>query len=90
MIAPASYFHVKHIIIPDVDYGVVRCLRGFNTVALLFGIFSMAELAVAAYGSVPEPLGLNAVLYCICGAVLCVLSGILIPVMDRGVRKWSK
>ncbi len=83
MIAPASYFHVKHIIIPDVDYGVVRCLRGFNTVALLFGITSMAELAVVAYG-------LDTVLCCVCCGVLCVLSGLLIPAMDMGVRKWSK
>ena len=34
IIGPACYFHLKHLLIPDVDYGVVRCLRGYMIVAM--------------------------------------------------------
>ena len=37
-IAAAGYFHLKHLMIPDVDYGVVRCQRGYNALGLCMGL----------------------------------------------------
>ena len=81
IIALASRYHVKHLIIPDVDYGVVRCQRGYNALALCMGLASMAEMIALVRGS--ERLVMAA------GAAICVLSLALVPVMDRGVKKWK-
>ena len=81
MIALAGYFHVKHLIIPDVDYGVVRCQRGYNALALCMGLAGMAESIALARN--------NELLVMIAGGLLCVLSLALVPVMDRGVKRWK-
>ncbi|MBR1833702.1 MAG: hypothetical protein IJ784_14945 [Ruminiclostridium sp.] len=81
-IAAASYYHVKHIFVPDVDYGVVSCLRLFNILAFFYGALCMGEMAALAY-SAEIPL----IVIC---SLQCIVSAALIPVMDRGVRSWSK
>lgn len=81
-ITASCYFHIKHIIIPDVDYGVISCLRLYNVFALSYGILCMTEITAAANGL----LGLR-----ITADILqCVVSFLLVPVMDRGVKKWSR
>ena len=80
MIAAASYFHVKHLIIPDVDYGVVRCLRGYNALAVAMSVMSIWELIALAQGSEPALI--------ISGVGLYAVSLAMVPVMDRGVKKW--
>ena len=80
-IAAACYFHVKHLLIPDVDYGVVRCQRGYNALALCMGAASMLELNAVCRGMEG--------LFWFSGAVLCAVSLAIVPVMDRGVRKWT-
>ena len=81
LIGLASYFHVKHLLIPDVDYGVVRCQRAYNALALGLGAGSMAEMIALAWEM--KTLTMAA------GAALCVLSVLLVPVMDRGVKRWT-
>ena len=81
VIAAACYFHVKHILIPDVDYGVVHCLRRFNQTALLFGVVCMVEMIALAY--------VSDVLFWISGMLLTVLAAAIVPVMDKGVRTWT-
>ena len=81
LIASACYFHVKHLFIPDVDYGVVRCQRGYNGLALCMGIVSMLEM-IALNLSVQWLLLAS-------GVVLCAVSLAITPVMDRGVKKWT-
>lgn len=80
MIAAACYFHVKHLLIPDVDYGIVHCLRNYNALALCLAVMSVAELVAMAHGI--EWLLIAS------GAGLCAISLALIPVMDRGVKAW--
>lgn len=80
VIAAACYFHVKHLLIPDVDYGVVRCLRPYNALAFCFGILSMVEL-IARSRSLTGLFIINTVL-------LCAVSAALVPMMDRGVQAW--
>ena len=80
LIAVACYFHVKHLFIPDVDYGVVRCLRIYNALAFCLAILTMAELIALA-----NELEL---LFIVSGIGLCAVSLALVPVMDRGVKAW--
>ena len=79
-IGASCYYHVKHMIVPDVDYGVVRCLRRFNGLTLIFGILCMLEMLALAW-SLELPLLVVSVL-------LCAVCGAMIPVMDRGVQTW--
>ena len=81
MMACACYFHVKHLFIPDVDYGVVNCLRGYNALALALSVMSLCELIALTYDW--------NVLLVISGAGECVAALMLVPVMDRGVKKWT-
>ena len=76
----SCYFHTKHLLIPDVNYGVVRCLRLYNALALLYGILCMLEM-IALTGGAEGLLAAVSVL-------LCPVSAAIIPVMDRGVRAW--
>ena len=80
-VGAACYFHVKHLMIPDVDYGVVRCLRGYNALAIALSVLSMWELISLAWGS--------KILFILSGVGLCGVSLALVPAMDKGVKKWQ-
>ncbi len=80
-IGAASYFHVKHLLIPDVDYGVVHCLRRFNAVALLYGFLCMLEMI--AMENYLEGMIL------VVGVLQCVVSILIVPTMDKGVKQWT-
>lgn len=80
MIGIACYYHVKHIFIPDVDYGVVKCLRKYNALAFCFGLLHMAEMIALSHAWDQLLIGISAL---IAAAVLC-----MIIAMDRGVKAW--
>ena len=80
LVGAACYFHVKHLLIPDVDYGVVRCLRGYNALALAMSVMSMWELIALSMGSEPVLI--------VSGVGLCAVSLAMVPGTDRGVKKW--
>ena len=81
MMSCACYFHVKHLFIPDVDYGVVNCLRGYNALAVALSVLSLCEMIALTYGWEP--------LLVVSGAGECITALLLVPVMDRGVKKWT-
>ena len=80
-VGAACYFHVKHLMIPDVDYGVVRCLRGYNALALVLSAMSMWELIALSQDS--------KIMLIISAVGLCAVSLTLVRVMDRGVKAWQ-
>ena len=79
-IAAACYFHVKHILIPDADFGIVRCLRKYNALVLCLAVFSALELVAMANGA--------EWLLIVSGVGLCAFTLALVPTMDRGVKAW--
>ena len=79
--AAAAYYHMKHLIIPDVDYGIIRSIRGYNRFALLIGLLSMTELATLA-------LDMRGALIPL-GAALGVDYLLLLPILERGVKQWT-
>lgn len=81
IIGVACYFHAKHIMIPDVDYGVVRCLRGYNVLAAVLSLLSMLELIALAWN-------IDILLYG-SGVGLCAATLALVPTMDKGVKRWQ-
>ncbi len=77
----ASYFHLKHLIFPDVDFGVIRCLKPYNLLALIYSFICMAEMILLNANS---EIGILLV-----GVVMGgLLIGIVISV-ERGIKKWT-
>lgn len=78
----ACYFHVKHLLIPDVDGGVVKCLRGYNALAVILSVFCMGELIGLAYGW--------EIVVSTVDAGIGIVSLLVVSVMKRGVKAWTK
>lgn len=77
----ASYFHLKHLIFPDVDLGIIKCLKPYNLFALIYTFLCMAEMVVIGLGS---EIGILIV-----GVLIgAVLIGVIISV-ERGIKKWT-
>ncbi|MBP3855274.1 MAG: hypothetical protein IK990_06650 [Ruminiclostridium sp.] len=81
-VAASSYFHVKHLLIPDIDYGIVRCQRGYNALALIYGILCMIEINTKAYGMIVPDI--------IVSVLECAVTLMIVPMVHRGVLKWSR
>ena len=77
----ASYFHLKHLIFPDVDFGVIRCLKPYNLLALIYSFICMAEMILLNANSKIGILFVGVVM----GGLLI---GIVISV-ERGIKKWT-
>ena len=78
--AQSSYFNLKHLIFPDVDFGVVKCLRPYNLLVLIYSLSIFGECVGLSRN--------NAVLTLICCIVSGVVSAAMIPMIVRGLKKW--
>ena len=77
----ASYFHLKHLIFPDVDFGVIKCLKPYNLLALIYTFLCLAEMIVIGLG--------NEIGILIAGVLIgAVQIGVVISV-ERGIKKWT-
>lgn len=76
----ASYFNLKHLIFPDVDFGVVKCLRLYNLLALIYSVSIFIESWAMSRN--------NEVLTLICCCVTGLVTAAMIPSVVRGVKKW--
>lgn len=78
-IAPTLYFSIKHLILPDVDLGIIRVMRPYNACVIVFCMVQVLLQAPACSG-----LDIRAA-----GSVLSsVLLMTLLPMAEMGVRKW--
>ncbi|MCR5793606.1 MAG: hypothetical protein K6G65_10585 [Lachnospiraceae bacterium] len=82
IIALSSRYHFKHLIFPDVEYGVVRAIRGYNAVALLLCISTMVMIIADINGYTGVYLG--------AGFTISLLCLILIPILKKEATKWTK
>ena len=76
-----TYFNLKHLILPDVDFGVIKCLKPYNLAVLIYALICMAEMVSISRA--------NEALI----AVLGILTGLILPVIvilvERGIKKWT-
>ena len=77
-LALASYLHLKHLIIEDVSFGLIKSIRSYNLLALVYAALCLSEVLVEGF---ELPL-IVTVLEC---AVLIAF----IPVLERGMKKWT-
>ena len=79
--AMCSYYHVKHLIFPDIDYGVVRSLRVYNFLALLYMISGIVECYALSRN--------NESLVLIAGCCSAAFVLVMIPLTSRGLKRWK-
>ena len=76
----ASYYNLKHFIFPDVEYGVIRCLKAYNLRALIYELLCVAEM-IAMSRDLP-----------VLTLIIGILMGVILPAMvlsvERGIKKW--
>lgn len=78
----AGYMNIKHFIIPDVDFGIIKAIRGYNLLAFLIGIFSLAEIGFSLFG-------VTGIIFYI-QIILGVLYAAAIPLLNSEVKKWTR
>ena len=81
VIALASRYHFKHLIFPDVDYGVVRAIRGYNALALLLCVSTVVLIIADMNG--------YDVLYLVAGIAMAVWCMMLIPILKKEATRWT-
>ena len=79
-VIPASYFNLQHLIFPDVDFGVVKCLRPYNLLALIYTLMIFAECFAMSRN--------NEILTLICCCVTGLITAAIMPLIVRGLEKW--
>ena len=82
VIGLAAYYHLKHLVIKDVDYGIIRSIRGYNLLALIYAVLCMLEMILTA-----SPYSI--IWTVIVDLLICVILLIFIPVLEKGVKKWT-
>ena len=82
ILMPCSYFNFKHFIIYDVAFGIIRPLRKYNILAVVYAFLTMLEF----YGSY---LNITPLYIFSCVGIGAIAAAIL-PVLKGGARKWKK
>ena len=77
-LAMASYYHLKHLIIEDVGSGLVKSIRSYNLLALVYAVLCLSEVLVEGF-----------VLPLIVTVLECAVLIAFIPVLERGMKKWT-
>ena len=78
----ASYYHLKHLIIPDVENGIIHHIRLYNLLALVYAVLCMNEMALEVRNVA------NIWWYCLYAA-FCVVYVLFVPALYRGVKRWT-
>lgn len=81
-IMAASYYHLKHLMIPDVDYGVVRCQRKYNALALAYALLYIPSQIALVTEHEPVTMALD--------IVMGVISVLIVIAADRGAKQWNR
>ena len=79
-IACTSYYNLKHLIFPDVENGVIRCLRAYNLLALVFEFLCLAEIVAQSRD--------HAVITLIIGVLMATVLPMIVISVERGYKKW--
>ena len=76
-----TYFNLKHLIFPDVDYGVINCLKTYNVLVLIYGFLCIVEIIVIS--------GENEIAISVVGALMGLILLAIVPTLERGIKKWT-
>lgn len=72
------YFALKHLLLPDVELGIIRVLRPYNACMIALGLSQTLSLLPG----MPSSATMAA------RGLFCLLLAAMLPVANLGVRKW--
>ena len=72
------YFALKHLLLPDVEMGIIRVMRPYNALVLLLGLGQAALLFPGLTGTAQPVVTLT----------VGILLVAMLPTAEMGVRKW--
>lgn len=78
---PAAYYNLKHMLIPDMDFGFIRAIRPFNGAALAFIFINIVYQILYAFGLYGFSVAAS--------ALLAACSFIVIRNAKKGVEQWK-
>ena len=77
-IAMELYFAVKHLLLPDVEMGIIKVMRPYNVCVILLCLSQL----------ISEMTGLGDMVRMIAGCAVSLILIVLLPVAETGVQKW--
>ncbi len=77
----ASYFNCKHLLIHDVEFGIIGSIRGYNLVMLLLELLYTAEIVCNVF------LWEKLLLIVSLAMSVCLL--LVIPMLKKGGKRWK-
>lgn len=80
-IMQTTYYCLKHFIFPDVEYGVIKCLKPYNALVLLYALFCIADVIAVTRNS--------DVAVAVVSAQIGITVLLITPMLVKGVRKWT-
>ncbi len=78
--AASSYFNFKHAVFPDVDFGVIACVRGYNWLAFGYAVLYAGTVAARVFE-------LDVICF-ILSLLICCDVVLILPLLKRGIEKW--
>lgn len=75
----ASYYNLKHLIFPDVDFGIINCIKIYNCLALIYSFLCIAEFIAISRESEAGTL--------IIGVAMGIVLLALVPTLERGMKR---
>ena len=79
-ILPVSYFALKHIVLPDVDLGIVRVLRNYNCLILVLCVLESIYFVLYSFGLF--------YFFNLVNLSMHVVMAFAIVLACKGVKKW--
>lgn len=76
----ASYYNLKHLVLPDVDLGIISCMRMYN-------LFMLITTAVLLVNTVFKVYGLT-VLYGVSNVLVGVMGVLVVVSAKRSAERW--
>ena len=80
VIGLSAYFNLKHLLAQDIDKGVITCLRPYNLLALIYAASVLVECVGLSNG--------NEILAFVAGLISAISIVLIMPLIERGVKKW--
>ena len=77
----SAYYSLKHLLFPDIEYGIIRCIRGYNFLVLVLALLCVAEMTLLIVGNWVPLL----IVYILMG----IVSLLVPPVLEKGVNQWT-
>ena len=81
MMMLSVYYQTKQLIVPDVEFGILKSIRPYNALAIGMTLITELGMIFAAYDL--------AYLLMTVTVMLSAIYLVLIPVLGKGVEKWT-